>query len=433
MKNTLFLSFAIAMSGYLTGCNTETNKGQTETIPQELTLLTDFSIIGYSGPPLEEVTLERYQEIAESGIEYLVPGNGTVDRESNLKAMELGEQVGIKIIPVDIRLLPFVIDKVVVLDSSAIEEIVNDYKDHPALAAYVVRDEPHGDLFPDLRKICDVYRGLDPEHEPLINVLPSYGSPTMLGFEDYRSYVVSYIETVEPKLFSYDFYALREGITWYDWWYSDLSIVREETRKAGIPFVVFIQSEGIENGLRVPNRAEVLWQINTALAYGARGVGWFCYWTPEPDQGFSNEEEDKPFLVEPHYNAMIDKEGIRTELYDYVKEANFYLKKAGKGLLGWENTEVARYAAGVLLEGSSPMVTPEGEKVNLVIGTYRKDDAGRIVISNASCEEPATISLKVSDSWKINDIFASIDAHPAEGSLSEWTLKPGGSTILDLN
>ncbi|MEN8201181.1 MAG: hypothetical protein ABFS28_01210 [Bacteroidota bacterium] len=430
-KASIYLSISLFL-GLTISCGTGNREDQTETAKNEITFLTDFKIIAYSGPPQDEVNLERYQEIADAGIEYLVPANGAMDGETNLKAMDLGQQVGLKIIPVDLRLLPFMLEQVVAIDTAAIRSIVNDYTGHPAMAAYVVRDEPHGDLFPDLRKICDVYRALDPEHEPLINVLPSYGSPTMLGFEDYRSYVVSYIETVEPRLFSYDFYALREGHTMYEGWYSDLAIVREETRKADIPFVVFIQSEGIDKGLRVPNRAETLWQVNTVLAYGARGVGWFCYWTPAPDQGFSQDEDEKQFLVEPHYNAMIDINGNRTELYDYVKEANLYLKEAGKGLLEWDNTEVARYKAGGVLEGSSPVVTPEGEGANLVIGTYRLDKKARVVISNSSCEEPASFTLTVDPQWKTDGIFTSIDATPTEGTLTEWTLEPGGSVILEL-
>ena len=167
---------------------------------------------------------------------------------------------------------------------------MNDYKNHPALAGYLIRDEPAAGMFPSLKEYTELFRKEDPLHEPTINLLPSYGSPVQLGSDDYPAYINSFITTVKPGLLSYDNYALREGLTWYDPWFADLAVVREETKKFRIPFIVFIQSEGIRNGLRVPNRAEILWQINTSLAYGAHGVGWFCYWTPESDQGFQQEE-----------------------------------------------------------------------------------------------------------------------------------------------
>jgi hypothetical protein len=216
-------------------------------------------------------------------------------------------------------------------------------------------------------------------------------------------------------------------------WFSDLAIVREAARAADIPYMVFVLSEAITNGFRVPDRAEILWQANTALAYGTRGVGWFAYWNPLPDHGWGIAyEDDKPRLIEPHYNAIIDLEGNRTELYDYVKEENQYLNKAGKGLLGWDNSDAARFEKEELVEGSSPVITPEGVNANLIIGTFRKDKRLRIVLSNSNWENPATFSLKVSPDWEIDGIFASIDATFAEGSFTEWTLEPGGSVTIDL-
>lgn len=407
----------------LAGCSTETvkQKGLTD----------DFIIMAYSGPPLREVSLERYREIANAGIEYLVPGNGTFNSRQNLKAMELGKKCGVKIIPVDIRLFPFALKPDVSIDTVIINEVINTYKDNPAFAGYVIKDEPHANMFPALEAISDFIRKKDPAHEPLINLFPSYGTLTQLGFDDYREYISSYVKEVKPKLLSYDYYPFRnEGITMTDGWFNDLSVVRDESKKANIPFMVFIQSEGILEGLRVPDRSEILWQVNTALAYGARGVGWFSYWTPEPDQGFVQKEDAAPPVVEHHYHAMIDTSGNRTEIYDYVKEANAYLKKAGKGLLGWDNTAVARFKAGKLVEGSSPVVTPAGERANVVTGTYRKGNRVRVVMANSDCEKPAVFSCNTPDEWKAKGVFASMDAEKETGEF--WSLGPGGAVILEL-
>ncbi len=180
----------------ITGCASDKNaKNQIEGVDQS-GLLNEFVIMAYSGPPPEEVTLERYQEIAEAGIEFLVPGNGTFDGEQNLKAMDLGLKTGIRILSTDMRIMPFTLEKKVAIDTVAIREIVNDYKDHPAFAAYVIRDEPSGDLFPGLRDLSNVFRAEDPGHEPLINLLPSYGSPSQLGFDNYRTHIISFMSPV---------------------------------------------------------------------------------------------------------------------------------------------------------------------------------------------------------------------------------------------
>jgi hypothetical protein len=394
----------------------------------------EFVIMAYSGPPPGETTLPRYEEIAGAGIEVLVPANGIMNAEQNLKAMDLAQKAGIKIIPVDMRVFQVGSNPDISVDPAVIRDIANDYKNHPALAGYVIRDEPGTGMFPALKDICELFRKEDPRHEPVINLLPSYGSPVQLGIDDFRAYIASFIATVKPGLLSYDNYALREGLTWYEPWYNDLAVVREETKKSGIPFIVFIQSEGISHGLRVPNRAEILWQVNTSLAYGAHGFGWFCYWTPESDQGFQQEGTPPP-LVEAHYNAMIDIQGRRTEVYDFVREANFYLKKAGNELLLWNNTDVARYEAGKMIEpGSSPVITPSGDAANLVIGTFKKENRCRIVLSNSRCDIPSVFTIQVSREWKITGILTSIDALPTgdNSSLLQWSLAPGGSVILEL-
>ncbi|MEN8193811.1 MAG: hypothetical protein ABFS12_13395 [Bacteroidota bacterium] len=413
------------------GCSKIDQVEQEISAPQSM--VDDFIIMAYSGPPLEEVNIERYQEIADAGIEYLVPGNGTFNSEQNLKAMEIGEKVGIKIVPLDMRLVPFALTPGITIDTSVVKSVVNDYKDHPAFAGYVVKDEPHANVFPALYEISNLIRKEDLHHEPLINLFPSYGTLTQLGFEDFRGYINSYLDIVKPKLLSYDYYPFRlNNQTMVDGWFSDLLVVRDETRKANIPFMVFMQSEGITEGLRIPNRAEILWQVNTALAYGARGVGWFSYWTPVPDQGFPQEEGAAPPIVEHHHNAMIGLNGNRTEVYDYVKEANLYLKKTGKGLLGWDNINVARYEDGQLIEGSSPVLSPKGEGENIVIGTYLLDKKARVVISNSSCEESTAVALDVQSGWEPENIFASIDAEQTSKLLLEWSIKPGGSVIIEL-
>ncbi|MBA7542208.1 hypothetical protein ES705_34527 [subsurface metagenome] len=417
-----------------TACPSGNDESTKQSGQHQVEMLDEFVITAYSGPPLEEVNIERYREIAYAGIDVIVPGNGTFDGGQNLKALELAQQAGIRVLPIDTRVMPFAQTAGISLDTALIEEMVNDYKDHPAFAGYVIRDEPDASLFPALRDLYNLFREADPGHEPFINLFPSYANPTQLGSVDFRSHIREFIETINPGLLSYDNYALREPDTWYDYWFSDLDVVRDETRKANIPFWVFIQSEGIREHMRVPTRAEILWQVNTCLAYGARGLGWFTYWTPEVDQGIQQVEGAPPPLIEQHYGGMLDVDGNRTPLYDHVREANLYTGKAGRGLIDWDNAFVARYEDGKLLEGgSSPIITPVGDQAHLVVGTFTQDDKRRVVISNSRCETATSFSLNLSPDWQVVKLVTSIDATPgnAQELDGQWTLEAGGSVILE--
>ncbi|WP_026809961.1 hypothetical protein [Arenibacter latericius] len=280
-----------------------------------------------------------------------------------------------------------------------------------------------------------MFRAKDSVHEPYINLFPSYASPKQLGVDDFHAYIKDYIETVDPGILSYDFYPLLEQSTLFDAWYSDIMMVREATQKANILFIVFVQSQGIRGILRVPNRAEIFWQVNTALAYGARGFAWFTYWTPTPTQGLAQKAEEEMVKTEPHYNAMIDSTGKHTEIYNYVREANLYLGKAGRGLIRWKNTEVARYEFKKLLgTGYSPFVTPIGEEANLVIVTLRKGDKLRIVISNSNFDQPSKFSLNLSQNRKLDHVFTSINSKQKDKKepLKGWYIEAGGSVLIDL-
>jgi len=73
----------LVLTAFAASCST--GKTDDQKVGVKPGMLNDFIIMAYSGPPPEEVNLERYQEIADSGIDYLVPANGAVNAEQNLK------------------------------------------------------------------------------------------------------------------------------------------------------------------------------------------------------------------------------------------------------------------------------------------------------------------------------------------------------------
>ncbi len=46
-------------------------------------------------------------------------------------------------------------------------------------------------------------------------------------------------------------------------------------QEANIPFWTFVQTCSFNSGRRIPTEADILWQVNTALAYGAKGIQYF--------------------------------------------------------------------------------------------------------------------------------------------------------------
>lgn len=395
----------------------------------------EFVVIAYPSPPPIEATVERYREIVAAGIDVIVPGNGEFNSPGNKRVLDLAAEVGLRVIVADLQVLPWHKEDRIPIDEANIKAVASAYRDHPALFAYFICDEPHGDYFDELAVTSRRLSEADPKHPPLINLFPSYASREQLGFDDFSSYVRTFVETSKPSILCYDHYPLRESAHSQTDWYGDLQLIREESRKAKIPFWICLQSEGIENALRIPKREEVLWQASTVLTYGARAVVWFTYWTPSPTQEIPADKSGQDFLVEPHISGMISRDGKRTPVYGHVREANTFLHAAGEALADWDNTHIARWKNGEIVDGSeTPCLVPRGEKLNLVVGTFSQGDQRRVVLSNGSYSQSATFSIDTNSNWQASKVLAALELeNGAEHGIDrqQWTLRPGGCVVIE--
>ncbi|MCK5852135.1 hypothetical protein KAH27_03810 [bacterium] len=390
-----------------------------------------FLIAGAVGPPENYISVERMNEAADAGIDFIIPLGPPKSKEENISLLNIAHKANIKMFISDKRCSLVFMDGYsdIVVNEDTVNNVANDYRDYPALFAYDIMDEPACKHFEELGKTVELFKKYDSYNLAFINLFPGYVFPETLGTLTFEEYVTKYIEVVKPSVFCYDHYPIRvekSGKGCFSsfcmdnadsGWYDDLEIVRRETRKAKIPFWMFIQSTGIKNYLRIPKRTEILWQANTALAYGARGILWFCYWTPDS-------------ATEPYLYAMIDKGGNRTELYDYVRKENRFLKKAGNELLEYDNAEIARYKNSKIISGTSSIVTMVGNDYNIVIGTFIKNNKIRIVCVNDDVNNQTKFSIILSQNYKFVNTVAEIDA--AINSNLELKIAPGGCIILEL-
>ena len=278
-----------------------------------------------------------------------------------------------------------------------------------------------------ISQISDLFTKLDPVHPPLSDLFPGYAKPEQLGVEDYRDYVRTFIEEVDPVVLMYNHYPLKVKRSIDTGWHRDLAVFREESRKAGISFWVFAQCQGIRWQLRVPTREEIFWQAGTALAYGARGIWWYRYWTQPPDDG----EQGPP--RQP--GSMIDRHGKRSPSYYNVQQANRFLRQAGPALIGWDCSNVGRFQNGRLRQGSScPAVSLAGDGFDLVVGTFTRGDAVRLVLANDSCEHPAVFTITPATGRRVRKVLASWSAKlPADlNAPTSWRLAPAGCALIEL-
>ena len=161
-----------------------------------------------------------------------------------------------------------------------VEEAVAKVSEHPALYGYYVCDEPGADDYPGLARWHEAFQKADPDKLAYINLFPNYASPQQMNVPTYEEYVESYITTVAPTIVSYDHYALMEGGTLRDSYFNNLEVIRAASQRHELPFWNIVLSNA-HFTYAEPSPAGFRFQLYTTLAYGAKGICYFTYFTPE--------------------------------------------------------------------------------------------------------------------------------------------------------
>ncbi|GIL28046.1 hypothetical protein [Actinocatenispora comari] len=369
-----------------------------------------FPIGVFWPPPPTFTTPERYAEIADAGFTFLLNGNYLWDATGITYALRLAEQAGLKMLvtgdPLEVvtagnfwiagdpsgnRPQLSVDDATVVLRA-----VLNTYRKYPAFAGLDLVDDPAANRFTTLAALVGIVRRLAPTVLPYINFRRlgqpwgAWGTPGM-DAATYTTYVQQAVDTIGPSVLSYDRYPLNANGTDDPLYFQNWAIVREAGLRANLPTWIYLQSVQYA-GHRLPTAAELAWQANVSLAYGAKGVQYFTYWTPDPSRGSG-------FVPA---QALITVAGQRTDLYDAAKAFNTgWLQPAGSQLKPLVSESVV-HANDTPLPAGATAFTPDdllrrasGDAV--VLGRFRPTDpADRtrwLLVANRSPRAAATARL----------------------------------------
>lgn len=231
----------------------------------------------WCGPPLTEFTDERAAEIAAAGFTVVGPPcEGPMTPELNRRALDVAARHGLQMWINDQRVE--VHNPLRPQWEDALANAVAEYRAHPALAGYFLVDEPSAARFEEVAAMVEALRRHDPARLAYVNLLPDYISPEGLGAATFFDYVERFVVMVRPQLLSYDHYPFKNDSDRPSF-FDGLSTVRELALRHDLPFMLIVQA--MPHGhYRDPTEAEMAWQVFHALAFGARGISYFAYWTP---------------------------------------------------------------------------------------------------------------------------------------------------------
>lgn len=315
-----------------------------------------FPIMGWNHVPNDAAVMKRIRECGLTVAGFVAPD-----------ALDTCQAAGLKAIVSDARTSGY--DWLAVNPEDAtkrVTELVTQVRNHPAVFGYYLRDEPPATYFPGLALVSDIIRKEHPGAWPYINLFPNYATPDQLAAPTYDEYVEKFIATCKPPILSYDHYSIFEGgVFRANEYFQNLESVRRAGLKHDLPFWQIVLSLGALN-FREPSAADLRFQAYTSLAYGARGLTYFCYITPH---------------VGNFRNGPIDQFGNETPTWQAMQNVNLQVGKLGPTLLKLKSDAVYHFGsvpAGCTGPDEKSLVKEIGGQ--MLVGDFTHADGTRYVM-----------------------------------------------------
>lgn len=312
-----------------------------------------FAIGFWVDPPAGEGMADRYRDLAAANFTLVIGGFGAGTPETVREQLRLCEANDLRAVVARAGLKP--------------EEL----PESPACWGYMLRDEPNVSGFADLRRDVDAIRAARPGRFGYINLFPNYANEQQLGTPTYEEHVRRFVDEVDTDVLSMDHYPMMQpkadSRTSYG---ENLEVLRSHSLRAGIPFWNFFNTMPFGPHFD-PTEHSIRWQVFTSLAYGAKGVLYFCYWTPRGDEF-------------PKGGAIITAEGRKTRHYDQARRLNAAVKAMGPTLMQLTSEGVVRVsgaAPGAEALKGTPITALTGHPTaEYLLGRFRHADGRRAVL-----------------------------------------------------
>ena len=370
-------------------------------------------ILGWHSIPEDELSIDRFRELADMGLTHSLMHYSPA---GNARAMELAAQTGVKL---------FVGDGRFGQPGEELKRAVQSYRNHPALAGYLLRDEPSVGDFAALAAARDAIQAVDPAHWSYVNLFPTYANATQLGCATYPEHVRRFFLEFRPEVLSYDHYGILEGDHLRGDYFQNLEWIRQISLEFGTPFWAFALTCP-HRPYPMPTLGHIRFQAWSNFAYGAKGLQYFTYWTPNPGTW-------------DFHDAPIRLDGTRSATWDVLKTFNQEVQACADILLN--SQAVAVYHTEPLpagtrgLDKSSPFSHVEGGEA--VVAVHQLPDTKRYaLVVNRSFTKTVTLRLTLQD-W-VRDVNWTQRAGGVEflgvaDRLVTLRLEPGAAAFLRLN
>jgi len=199
-------------------------------------------------------------------------------------------------------------------------------------------DMTFNDDFEDINNMSKQIRGDSIQNSMLdyVNLMPNYWSGTP-NVRSYEKYIDEYFSSQEfkPRVLSVDHYPFV-GETYGGFrrnYYSNLEILRKKSLEYNVPLWVVVLSSG-HTPYKNPSFEEISFQVYSALAYGAKGIGYYLYSKSWEKNGYTS------WILENYVDDPTVADSLHGPLFIPVQNLNSAVQILGKILNELESVDI---------------------------------------------------------------------------------------------
>jgi len=277
------------------------------------------------------------------------------------------------------------------------------------------------------------------------------GADAVSNETQYQAYLDAYSTTVNSPSMCFDNYAEVNAFpNLENRHFLNMKMFANQAKKNHVPFYAFNLITG-HMGYRIPTTSDINWTVNTSLAYGAKGIQWFCYEHPHS----WTDEVAKSQSWYSNGGSFIDLNGNKTAQYYIGQKINRQIARMDEVLMNSTQVDLQYCNSGVsdfTNSGANPFTGfRELESVsttgNLLIGCFDhggSTNGGKtaLYLVNNDNVNSLTGNLKFNqyveanlylpeNDAKFNGSNLSIALNPGEGMLVELTNYEGEDVAID--
>jgi len=312
--------------------------------------------------------------------------------------------------------------------ASDVAALARKYAGNPTVLGFFLNDEPQTPQLAAIGRVAVAMRKAMPDKVPFVNLFP-YREGQAEWYTNYEEYVRSLVELTHQSFISFDNYSLSyAGMG--DEFFVNLEIVRRVAQQKGIPFWACRQAVA-HFGYLVPSDATLHLQVYSALAYGARGLEYFTYLTPERGN---------------YRMAAIDQFGNRTPTWEALRRINSEVHALAPTLLRLRSTGVYHYpdvpkqgralsdsrlVRWISMTKDEDQFVPPAVAARFLVGEF-EDDAGHAYLMIVNKDLTYSFQFEIEYKRAVQSVKR---VNPYSGATEPFTgeqnwVAPGGGVLL---